>query len=375
MNFATGFIRRVSALRPLHTNLYPRGIPPNQKAWRRALGGILAFASLSLAGNAIAQQASPQVVVSTQTVSTEPLASPYAAPMNALIIDGQNNHGVWPKTTMMIKKYLEETGRYRVDIARTKYTWQGAEWFEKYPLNDGIAHEALGEPKADPNFHPEFSKYNVVISNLGYGAAPWPVATQKDFEKYVAGGGGFVVLHAADNSFGDWTEFNKMIGLGGWGGRNEKSGPYVYLNQDEKEVRDNAPGNGGSHGAQHEFPIIVRDAEHPITKGLPKMWLHSQDELYDRLRGPAVNMKVLATAFAAQDKGGTGRHEPMIMTIDYGKGRVFHTPMGHGDYSMECVGFITVLLRGTEWAATGAVAPDEIPKDFPTPDKSSKRPF
>ena len=105
------------------------------------------------------------------------------------------------------------------------------------------------------------------------------------------------------------------------------------------------------------------------------MWLHSQDELYDRLRGPAVNMKVLATAYAAQDKGGTGRHEPMIMTIDYGKGRVFHTPMGHGDYSMECVGFITVLLRGTEWAATCAVAPDEIPKDFPTPDKSSKRPF
>ncbi|MFN7737973.1 MAG: ThuA domain-containing protein [Pirellula sp.] len=346
-----------------------------RKRWPHALSGILACASVWFAGNAMAQQANPKVVAATRTVSTESLASPDAAPMNALIIDGQNNHGVWPKTTMMIKKYLEDTGLYRVDIARTKYTWQGAEWFEKYPLNDGIAHEALGEPKPDPNFNPEFSKYSVVISNLGYGAAPWPEATRKDFEKYVAGGGGFVVLHAADNSFGDWSEFNKMIGLGGWGGRNEKSGPYVYLNQDEKEVRDNSPGNGGSHGSQHEFPIIVRDAEHPITKGLPKMWLHAQDELYDRLRGPAVNMKVLATAFAAQDKGGTGRHEPMIMTIDYGKGRVFHTPMGHGDYSMECVGFITVLLRGTEWAATGAVVHDQIPKDFPTADKSSKRPF
>lgn len=400
MNFATGFCRLVTAIRPFVGLRHSWEVSPiSGMATGLSLcpaSGIVALASCCwLVSNAIGQLPNAQVVVSTRTSSVvadgstdfaptssmptvaEPaVAEPTVAePMDALIIDGQNNHGVWPKTTMMIKKYLEQTGRYRVDIARTKFTWQGAEWFEKYPLHDGIAHEALGEPKADPDFHPEFSKYKVVISNLGFGAAPWPVATQKDFEKYVSGGGGFVVLHAADNSFGDWKEFNTMIGLGGWGGRNEKSGPYVYLNQEEKEVRDNTPGNGGSHGAQHEFPIIVRDAEHPITKGLPKMWLHTQDELYDRLRGPAVNMKVLATAYAAQDKGGTGRHEPMIMTIDYGKGRVFHTPMGHGDYSMECVGFITVLLRGTDWAATGTVVHNELPKDFPTADKSSKRPF
>ncbi len=48
-------------------------------------------------------------------------------------------------------------------------------------------------------------------------------------------------------------------------------------------------------------------------------------------------MKILATAYADKKQGGTGRHEPMVMTIDYGKGRVFHTPMGHADYSMECV--------------------------------------
>jgi uncharacterized protein len=71
---------------------------------------------------------------------------------------------------------------------------------------------------------------------------------------------------------------------------------------------------------------------------------------------------------------GTDRHEPILMTIDYGKGRIFHTPMGHIDYSVECVGFITCLLRGSEWAATGKVT-FPIPSDFPTADKTSSRAF
>jgi type 1 glutamine amidotransferase len=64
----------------------------------------------------------------------------------------------------------------------------------------------------------------------------------------------------------------------------------------------------------------------------------------------------------------------MIMTIEYGKGRVFHTPMGHGNDSQECVGFITTLNRGAEWAATGAVSVP-VPADFPSADTSSSRPF
>ena len=95
---------------------------------------------------------------------------------------------------------------------------------------------------------------------------------------------------------------------------------------------------------------------------------------YDRLRGPAEEMQVLATAYSQKDKGGTGRHEPMIMTINYGKGRVFHTPMGHADYSQECVGFIAAFTRGAEWAATGKVTLP-LPKDFPSADKVSQRKF
>ena len=65
----------------------------------------------------------------------------------------------------------------------------------------------------------------------------------------------------------------------------------------------------------------------------------------------------------------------MLMTIGYGKGRIYHTPMGHADYSMECVGFITTFIRGTEWAATGKVTLDEIPSDYPTAEQSSQRQF
>ena len=295
--------------------------------------------------------------------------------IKTLIIDGQNNHGVWPQSTAMMKSYLEGTGRFTVDVERTQYTWKGGKLAEQYALDDGKEYEELSKPKADPTFQPKFSDYDLVVSNFGWGAAPWPESTQKAFVDFVGGGGGFVVVHAADNSFGDWKEYNEMIGLGGWGDRNEKSGPYVYYDKDEKLVRDTTPGRGGSHGPQHAFPVIIRDSQHPITKGLPQAWMHATDELYQELRGPAENMNVLATAFAAPDKRGTGRHEPMLMTIGYGEGRVFHTPMGHSKTSFQCVGFITTFLRGCEWAATGEVTLTDVPDDFPSATESKERDY
>jgi type 1 glutamine amidotransferase len=264
----------------------------------------------------------------------------------ALIVDGQNNHGVWPQTSQMMKKYLEETELFSVAIATTAKTG------------------------TDNSFHPEFKNFDVVISN--YNGAAWPAATQQSFIEYLKTGGGFVVVHAANNSFGAWKEYNVAIGLGGWGGRNEKSGPYVYFDDQGKLVRDKSAGKGGHHGAQHPFLVTTRNSQHPITKGMPGQWLHEKDELYDMLRGPAENMTVLATAFASKERGGTGRHEPMIFTIEYGQGRVFHTPMGHGIDSQQCVGFITTLQRGAEWAASGKVT-QKIPSDFPDVDEVSKR--
>ena len=214
-------------------------------------------------------------------------------------------------------------------------------------------------------FQPKFSDYDVVVSN--YNGQPWSAATQQALLDYVHAGGGFVVVHAADNAFAEWPEYNRLIGIGGWDNRNEKSGPYVYF-REGRVMRDPSPGRGGNHGPQHAFPIIVRDANHPITADMPPVWMHAKDELYDSLRGPALEMRVLATAYSEV----TQRHEPMILTIDYGAGRVFHTPMGHAPETLRCAGFQATLRRGTQWAATGEVTLP-IPADFPTANEVSVR--
>lgn len=293
--------------------------------------------------------------------------------IKTLIIDGQNNHGQWPKISYMLKKYMVDTKLFSVDLDRTAYTWKGEKYIQEYALNKKHT-EALKEPKKDPNYAPNFSDYDLVICNFGWKAASWPEKTQKAFEEFIENGGGLVVFHAADNSFPEWLAYNKMIGLGGWGNRSEKDGPYVYYNEKGKLIRDTSVGSAGAHGPQSEYQIQIRDKKHPITKGLPKTWLHTKDELYNSLRGPAENMTVLATAYSKKENKGSGRHEPALMTLEYGKGRIFHSIMGHADYSVQCVGFITTFLRGAEWAATGKVT-QKIPKDFPKKDKTSSRPF
>jgi type 1 glutamine amidotransferase len=118
----------------------------------------------------------------------------------------------------------------------------------------------------------------------------------------------------------------------------------------------------------------MRDTDHPVTKGLPDFWMHTEDECYSYMRGPAENMTILATAADTPQLQKAGRNEPMLMVLSYGKGRVFHTTLGHDTEAFESVGFITTFLRGSEWAATGKVT-QEIPKDFPSKKKSAMRGF
>jgi len=270
--------------------------------------------------------------------------------LRLLIIDGQNNHN-WKAMTPPMKASLEATGRFTVDVATTP---------------DNKAPKDAWE-----SFRPDFSKYDAVLSN--YNGQPWPERVQKALEEYVAGGGGLVVVHAANNAFEKWPEWNKMIGLG-W--RNNKFGPRVTLDDAGQVVRTPAgEGPGAGHGPQHAYKIVVRDKDHPVMKGLPETWMHAQDELYHGQRGPAENMHILATAYSDKAKGGTGTNEPMIWVIPYGKGRVFTTLLGHvGGGSkapaIECVGFQATVARGAEWAATGKVTLP-VPKDFPTADQVS----
>ncbi len=263
--------------------------------------------------------------------------------IKVLIIDGQNNHDNWPQTSKMMKGWLEATGLFTVDIATTPSHGESMEGFK-----------------------PDFEQYKAVVMN--YNGDAWPQSTKEAFEKYMRSGGGMVSVHAADNAFPEWVEYNKMIGLGGWGNRNEKDGPYVYYDSTGKLVRDNSAGVGGSHGTFHAFRIDIRDKNHPITRGVPDSWMHNKDELYDRLRGPAAHMTVLASAYSAKEERGTGRDEPIMMVISYGKGRIFHTTLGHANESQQCTGFIMFLQRGVEWAATGKVT-QALPADFPGKDE------
>jgi len=268
-----------------------------------------------------------------------------APPNKALIVDGQNGHD-WKSTTPVLKKLLEETGLFAVDVATSP---------------------AKGQDMS--GFKPKFADYNVVV--LNYQGDDWPKETQEAFVEYVKNGGGVVVYHFACAAFPKWQEYNEITGLGGWGGRNEKAGPYVRW-KDGKIVRDTSPGIGGGHGPAQEFQVVVRDCEHPVTKGLPEKFMQCKDELYGWLRGPAKNLTVLATAFAPKSKGGADEHEPILFTVEYGKGRVFFQAMGHTAKELKSVALIATFQRGAEWAATGKVT-QKVPDDFPGPDKPSVR--
>jgi type 1 glutamine amidotransferase len=272
-----------------------------------------------------------------------------AAPIHVMLLDGESGgpYHKWALISPVLKRELEETGLFRVDI---------------------VTAPPAGADSAA--FQPDFRKYAAVVWNYDAPDERWPASLKASFEAYVRDGGGFVSVHAADNAFPGWAAFNEMLGVGGWRGRAEQSGPFWFY-KDGKLTADPAPGPAGRHGQRVPYQVAAR-ASHPITDGLPKVWMHQGDELYARLRGPAKNVTVLATAYSDPANNGSGRDEPVLLTIAYGKGRVFHTTMGHDINALSSVDFVVTFQRGTEWAATSKVT-QRVPTSFPTADSVSYR--
>lgn len=266
------------------------------------------------------------------------------APVRVVIIDGQHNHN-WRVTTPYLKRFLEKSGRFRVDVSSN--------------LRKG---DKPGNVTPTVDFPPDLGKYDVVISN--YNGGSWPAEFRKEFEERLTGGKiGFVLFHAANNCFADWPAFNRMVGMA-W--RGNKAGDRIYYDEMGKQVRVPKGEGSGTGETYHPFVVNLREPEHPIVKGMPKQWMHARDQLMHNLRGPIENVTVLASSPCPKTKV----DEPILWTVAYEKGRVVHTPMGHDTAAMSCVGFIATIQRSTEWAATGRVT-IPLPADFPNAEKAN----
>ena len=251
--------------------------------------------------------------LTSRTLFAQPSPPPDPSKIQVLILTGQHVHD-WRGTTPLLKKALEDTGRFEVRI-NEEFRGAGPETLAPYDL--------------------------VVINYYNRGAPDrWGDRANAAIEDFVRSGKGLVLYHLALGAFDGWTEFEKMSG-GNW-----------------------RP-NNGHHSARHDFTVDIKDTEHPITQGLKATFIQKTDELYANLRWqPEGTYHVLATAYddhalyngrARQPTPGAGIHQPMLWTTNYGKGRVFVTTLGHGPDEVKTQGFAVTFSRGAEWAAKGAV--------------------
>jgi uncharacterized protein len=274
--------------------------------------------------------------------------------IRVLIVDGINNHD-WPAATHAITEILTSAGLFSVDVSTTPP--RGA------------------QPDAWNSWRPQFSRYDVVVNNFNGGekadGIAWPLPVQESLEKFVRAGGGLVSYHAGNNAFLGWKAYNDMIGLG-W--RLKSFGPGLAVSDDDKVVIiPVGTGLDPGHPKRMDFQIHVRDTHHPITRGMPKVWMHPSEQLTHGQHGPAEGLTILTYAHSPV----SNQNEPMDWVRNYEKGRVYTTMLGHtwaGEPSpnLDCVGFQTLLSRGVEWAATGAVT-IPIPPNFPGPETVSLR--
>jgi type 1 glutamine amidotransferase len=240
--------------------------------------------------------------------------APQPAKLQVLIVTGQNGHD-WRSTTPVLRKILEDTGRFEVRVTEE---FRGA-------TADTLA------------------PYDVVLLNYYESKRPnlrWGDAADNALLNFVRGGKGLVVYHFSLAAFEGWTEYDQIC-AGTW------------------------RTNNGHHSARHDFTVTVQDRESPITQGLKATFPQANDELYANLKWqPAGTFHVLATAWddhsryaqnERQPHAGPGADEPMLWTVNYGKGRVFVTALGHDADAMKNAGFALTLARGTEWAATEKV--------------------
>ena len=163
--------------------------------------------------------------------------------------------------------------------------------------------------------------YDVILLHFKNYREPKRNAAMKvNLEKFVNEGGGLFVYHFACGAFENWTEFDKFSGRV-WDPELPPHDPYG------------------------RFAVNIIDKEHPITKGVGNFEI--DDELYTCLKESNVPIRVIAEATSKVD----GKKYPMAFVLENGKGRTFHTTLGHDDKSLSCEGFQTMIKNALVWCA------------------------
>ena len=168
---------------------------------------------------------------------------------------------------------------------------------------------------------PELHDYDVVVLHYQDTKSPQGpgLESQRNFKRFVAEGGGLVMVHFACGAYQGWDEFVKIAGR-------------VW----NPKLR--------GHDKRGPFRVDITNADHPITAGMKPF--DTDDELYTCLDG-ATPIRVLARARSKVDK----KLYPIAFVLNYGKGRVFHCVLGHDVKALKPPGVRELYRRGCAWAA------------------------
>jgi uncharacterized protein len=212
--------------------------------------------------------------------------------VRVLLVTGQDYPGhPWRQTAPALRVLLEEDPRMAVTVIE----------------DPGMLDSAA------------LAGYDAVVLHFMNWEQPAPgAAARENLRRRVSEGMGLVLVHFACGAWQDWPEFRNLAGR-------------VW---DPKLTHD-------PHGV---FRVEITDAAHPITRGMPAF--DTRDELYSCLTGDRP-IHIIAAARSKVD----GRDYPMAFVLDYGKGRVFHTVLGHDLEAITNPSVAQLLRRGCAWAA------------------------
>ena len=213
----------------------------------------------------------------------------------------------------------------------TGVDYPGHRWQETAPA---LAEVLRQDPRLqvrlveDPHFldSAALHRYAVVVLHFMDWEVPAPgPEARANLVEFVRRGGGLFLVHFACGAFQDWPQFKDLAGR-------------VW----DPKLR--------GHDPRGPFKVQMTQVEHPITNGMKPFEV--DDELYTCLAGDK-QVNVLATARSKVD----GKDYPMAFTLRYGKGRVFHSPLGHDVKAITNPGVAELFRRGCAWAAGAPVLP------------------